>query len=194
MIGMHNSVFIFLSQALECDINAHQDTFASLNETGQVVMADLAPGEVLTALQSKLDDMNDRWNSLNARSVDVGDKLDGGATEWRQLFLDLQEIVDWIERAIQQLEAQKPVGSDIETVTVQNDTHQVRKSIRDDPYWISRKNSLELIELSSLNKVSLVYVSFCSNTGSIRDGPYWISRKNSLELIELSSIDKVSLV
>lgn len=40
-------------------------------------MSDLSPGEVLTALQSKLDDMNDRWNSLNARAVDVGDKLDG---------------------------------------------------------------------------------------------------------------------
>ena len=61
-------------------------------------------------------------------------------------------------------------------------------------YWTSRKNSLELVELSSTNKVSLVYVSFCSNTGSIRDVPYWISGKNSLELIELSSINKVSLV
>ena len=29
-------------------------------------------------------------------------------------------------------------------------------SIKDDPYWISRKNSLELIEPSSINKVSLV--------------------------------------
>jgi hypothetical protein len=29
-------------------------------------------------------------------------------------------------------------------------------SIRDDPYWTSRKNSLELIEPSSMNKVSLV--------------------------------------
>ena len=29
-------------------------------------------------------------------------------------------------------------------------------SIRDDPYWTSGKNSLELIELSSINKVSLV--------------------------------------
>ena len=29
-------------------------------------------------------------------------------------------------------------------------------SIRDDPYWTSRKNSLELIELSSIIKVSLV--------------------------------------
>ena len=39
-----------------------------------------------------------------------------------------------------------------------------------------------------MNKVSLVQVSCCSNTGSIRDDPYWTSRKNSLELIELSSV------
>ena len=36
------------------------------------------------------------------------------------------------------------------------------RSIRDDPYWISRKNTLELIELCSINKVSLVKVSSCS--------------------------------
>ena len=53
--------------------------------------------------------------------------------------------------------------------------------IRDDPYWTSRKSSLELIELSSINKVSLVQVFSCSNTGSIRDAPYWTSRKNSLD-------------
>jgi hypothetical protein len=59
---------------------------------------------------------------------------------------------------------------------------------------LARKNSLELIELSSINKVSLVQVSSCSNTGSKRDDPYWTSRENSLKLIELSSINKVSLV
>ena len=54
--------------------------------------------------------------------------------------------------------------------------------------------SLELIEIFSIHKVSLVKVSSCSNTGSIRYDLYWASRKNSLELIELSSIHKVSLV
>ena len=29
-------------------------------------------------------------------------------------------------------------------------------SVGDDSYWTSRKNSLELIELSSINKISLV--------------------------------------
>ena len=39
-------------------------------------------------------------------------------------------------------------------------------SIRDDPYWTSRKNSRELIEPSSVNKVSSIYSSCCYN-GSI---------------------------
>ena len=60
-------------------------------------------------------------------------------------------------------------------------------------YWISTKSSLEFIKLSSTNKVCLVLVSLCSNTGSIRDDPYSCSRSNSLELIELSNINKVSL-
>ena len=64
----------------------------------------------------------------------------------------------------------------------------------DRSYSSSRKNGLELIEIFSINKVSLVQVSSCGNTGSIGDDPYWTSRKNSLELIELSNIDKVSLV
>ena len=67
---------------------------------------------------------------------------------------------------------------------------------RNEPYNVSRKNSLELIELypCSINKVRLVCVSSCINTGSLRDDPYWTSRKNSLELIEISSISKVNLV
>ena len=56
------------------------------------------------------------------------------------------------------------------------------ESIRDDPYWTSRKNSLELIELSRINKVILAQVSSYNNAGSMRDDSYWASKKNSLEL------------
>ena len=55
-------------------------------------------------------------------------------------------------------------------------------SIRDNPYWTSRKNNLGLIKLSSINKVSLVLVSSGSNTGSVRDDPYWTPMENTLEL------------
>ena len=36
-------------------------------------------------------------------------------------------------------------------------THYNTGTIRDDPYWTSRKNSLELMELSSLNLQSNIY-------------------------------------
>jgi hypothetical protein len=42
-------------------------------------------------------------------------------------------------------------------------------------------NVLKLIELSIINKVCLVHVSTCSNTGSIRDYLYRTSRKKSFE-------------
>ena len=61
-------------------------------------------------------------------------------------------------------------------------------------HWTSKENSLELIELSSVNTISLVWVSSCSNTGSTRDDPYWTSRENILQLIELTSVNKISLV
>ena len=50
------------------------------------------------------------------------------------------------------------------------------------------------IVLSNIDRVSLLRLSFCSNTGLIGDDPYWTSRKNSLELTEPSSINEVSLV
>ena len=39
-----------------------------------------------------------------------------------------------------------------------------RYTIRDDPYRTSRKNSLELIELSSINKVSLELITKTKHT------------------------------
>ena len=45
-----------------------------------------------------------------------------------------------------------------------------------------------MVEISSANKISLVQVFSCSNTGSIKDDPYWTSKENSFELIELFSI------
>ena len=51
-----------------------------------------------------------------------------------------------------------------------------------------------MIALFSINKVSLVKVSSCGDTGSIGDHPYWTSMKDSLKLIGLLSICKVSLI
>ena len=50
--------------------------------------------------------------------------------------------------------------------------------------------------IESINRISFVYSSFVSNTGSTTGNPYWtnkFSRNNSLKLIEIFSINKVSL-
>ena len=52
-------------------------------------------------------------------------RVSDGTGEWRQLLLDMQEIVDWLVRADQELTSQKPIGGDVETVQQQNDNHQV---------------------------------------------------------------------
>jgi len=56
-------------QFLEDDINGHQEMFASLNENGQQIMAEMEPGDVLTAVQAKLDDMNDRCQPIVSLSI-----------------------------------------------------------------------------------------------------------------------------
>lgn len=68
-------------------------------------------------------------NFLNSRIPYIGcsllNRVSDGTGEWRQLLLDMQEIVDWLVRADQELTSQKPIGGDIETVQQQNDNHQV---------------------------------------------------------------------
>ena len=39
------------------------------------------------------------------------------------------------------------------------DPYNIKLFVRYDPFWTKRKNSLELIEISSINKVGLVLVS-----------------------------------
>lgn len=67
----------------------------------------------------------DRWQSLNVRTLDIRDRLEETGTEWRQLLMDLQEIIDWIARADQELTLQQPIGGDLESVQNQNEMHQV---------------------------------------------------------------------
>ena len=69
MISRELTCFAIGLQFLEDDINGHQEMFASLNENGQLIMAEMEPGDVLTAVQAKLDDMNDRCQSHSLKET-----------------------------------------------------------------------------------------------------------------------------
>lgn len=51
--------------------------------------------------------------------------MSNGTGEWRQLLYDMQEIVDWLARADQELMSQQPIARDLETIRRQNNQHQV---------------------------------------------------------------------
>ena len=63
---------------------------------------------------------------LNLRSfVNLDLRMSNGTGEWRQLLYDMQEIVDWLARADQELMSQQPIARDLETIRRQNNQHQV---------------------------------------------------------------------
>ena len=51
--------------------------------------------------------------------------MSDGSGEWRQLQMDMQEIIDWLSRAEQELKSQQPCANDTQTVRKQHDNHQV---------------------------------------------------------------------
>ena len=74
-------------------------------------------------------------------------------------FEKLRKDYEEVSRELQELKSMKSLDSNQvsnKDSRVQTSSCNNTGSIRDDLYWTSRKNSLELIELSSINKVSLV--------------------------------------
>ena len=51
--------------------------------------------------------------------------LDVNVQQWRQLHLNLQDLLIWLQQKQRELNQQKPVGSDIPTLQQQQDKHRV---------------------------------------------------------------------
>ena len=77
--------------------------------------------------------------------------------------LDVQYVVDFapeLYEIITETKYMEQLGFHVpelaRNVSLQVSNYACAGLIRDDPYWTSTKNNLELIKLSSINKVSLV--------------------------------------
>ena len=58
-------------QDLQCEIEAHQHAFESLNTTGRQMVRNAETKEEGPVLQQRLDDMNQRWVRLKTKSVEI---------------------------------------------------------------------------------------------------------------------------
>ena len=69
--GMFFYNVTFFLQDLQSEIESHRDVFASLNGTGRKLLSSLASQDDAVMLQRRLDEMNQRWHHLKAKSMAI---------------------------------------------------------------------------------------------------------------------------
>uniref|UniRef100_A0A8B9JZY8 Dystrophin n=1 Tax=Astyanax mexicanus TaxID=7994 RepID=A0A8B9JZY8_ASTMX len=106
------------------EIDAHTDTYHSLDENGQRIVASLEGTENAVVLQKRLHNMGQRWQELNQKVISVRPHLDASIEQWKHFHMSLQELLHWLQFKKEELDQQKPVGGDVATVHQQLITHK----------------------------------------------------------------------
>uniref|UniRef100_A0A3B1JJP3 Dystrophin n=1 Tax=Astyanax mexicanus TaxID=7994 RepID=A0A3B1JJP3_ASTMX len=113
-------------QDLQREIDAHTDTYHSLDENGQRIVASLEGTENAVVLQKRLHNMGQRWQELNQKILFylLRPHLDASIEQWKHFHMSLQELLHWLQFKKEELDQQKPVGGDVATVHQQLITHK----------------------------------------------------------------------
>ncbi|XP_075931082.1 dystrophin-like isoform X2 [Petromyzon marinus] len=103
-------------QDLQAEIEGQQDAFGGLTESGQRILQSLDGSEGSTALQRRIDSVNQRWRDLRHKSSKAGHGMplqqSGGSPEW------LKEFLAWLDEKERDPRGQADgdVGGDWESV------------------------------------------------------------------------------
>ncbi|XP_061423467.1 dystrophin-like isoform X5 [Lethenteron reissneri] len=103
-------------QDLQAEIEGQQDAFGGLTESGQRILQSLDGSEGSTALQRRIESVNQRWRDLRDKSSKAGHDMPlqqtGGSPEW------LKEFLAWLDEKERDPRGQADgdVGGDWESV------------------------------------------------------------------------------
>ncbi|XP_071996962.1 utrophin isoform X3 [Engystomops pustulosus] len=114
-------------QDIQAEIDAHNDIFKSIDGNRQKMVKALGTSEEAALLQHRLDDMNQRWSDLKAKSSNIRTHLEASADKWNSLLKSLEELICWLDVRDEELKKQMPVGGDVPTVQQQYDFCKVLK-------------------------------------------------------------------
>ncbi|XP_077342532.1 utrophin isoform X4 [Lithobates pipiens] len=114
-------------QDIQAEIDAHNDIFKSIDGNRQKMVKALGNSEEAALLQHRLDDMNQRWNDLKAKSSNIRTHLEASADKWNRLLKSLEELIGWLDVRNEEVKKQMPVGGDVPTVQQQYDFCKVLK-------------------------------------------------------------------
>ncbi|XP_051909445.1 utrophin isoform X3 [Hippocampus zosterae] len=104
---------------IQAEIDAHNDIYKSVDGNKSKMVKALGSSEEAVFLQHRLDDMNQRWSDLKAKSVNIRAHLEASAERWSRLLGLLEELWRWICMQDEELAKQMPVGGDVPTLLQQ---------------------------------------------------------------------------
>ncbi|XP_024103600.3 utrophin isoform X1 [Pongo abelii] len=124
-------------QDIQAEIDAHNDIFKSIDGNRQKMVKALGNSEEATMLQHRLDDMNQRWNDLKAKSASIRAHLEASAEKWNRLLMSLEELIKWLNMKDEELKKQMPIGGDIPALQLQYDhCKALRRELKEKEYSI----------------------------------------------------------
>ncbi|XP_045698757.1 utrophin isoform X1 [Phyllostomus hastatus] len=124
-------------QDIQAEIDAHNDIFKSIDGNRQKMVKALGNSEEATMLQHRLDDMNQRWNDLKAKSASIRAHLEASAEKWNRLLMSLEELVKWLNMKDEELRKQMPIGGDVPALQLQYDhCKALRRELKEKEYSV----------------------------------------------------------
>ncbi|XP_055483709.1 utrophin isoform X1 [Psammomys obesus] len=122
---------------IQAEIDAHNDIFKSIDGNRQKMVKALGNSEEATMLQHRLDDMNQRWNDLKAKSASIRAHLEASAEKWNRLLASLEELIKWLNMKDEELKRQMPIGGDVTALQLQYDHCKVlRRELKEKEYSV----------------------------------------------------------
>ncbi|EPQ18605.1 Utrophin [Myotis brandtii] len=140
MIGLNFSLRELLTRFekdIQAEIDAHNDIFKSIDGNRQKMVKALGNSEEATMLQHRLDDMNQRWNDLKAKSASIRAHLEASAEKWNRLLMSLEELIKWLNMKDEELKQQMPIGGDVPALQLQYDhCKALRRELKEKEYSV----------------------------------------------------------
>ncbi|XP_075869628.1 utrophin isoform X3 [Nelusetta ayraudi] len=117
---------------IQAEIDSHNDIFKSADGNKSKMVKALGSSEEAVFLQHRLDDMNQRWSDLKAKSASIRAHLEASAERWSRLLGLLEELWRWICSKDEELAKQMPLGGDVPTLLQQqNYCTAIRSELKD---------------------------------------------------------------
>uniref|UniRef100_A0A3Q3N7H7 Utrophin n=1 Tax=Mastacembelus armatus TaxID=205130 RepID=A0A3Q3N7H7_9TELE len=117
---------------IQAEIDAHNDIYKSVDGNKSKMVKALGSSEEAVFLQHRLDDMNQRWSDLKAKSANIRAHLEASAERWARLLGLLEELWRWICMKDEELAKQMPIGGDVPTLLQQqNHCMALRSELKD---------------------------------------------------------------